>query len=158
LCRADAKSNLPSILQSDCSANLEWQKLERAYETINAGCLLSAQVKNIAMLFTEDNYKFDFCRSAYLGTSDKENFFDVYDAFTSFSNAIRLYDYTRSAQRRTPEVRENEEPKKPKHNTPYFADLVHPTYVTYNGNKGCNGGKRSRFYGHCQSSGQTTNR
>jgi len=120
------------------------KKLDKSLEFINKTCLLSSQVKNIAVLFTEDNYRFEFCRVAYQGTFDRVNFFEVYDAFTSFSYALRLYDFTRNPQSAVPvflPVVENPivktNPAAPA--TLKFADLIYPTTVKYAGNKGCQG-------------------
>ena len=58
-----------------------------------ASCLTSYQVKLMATIFAEDTYRLEFCKVAYTRTSDINNFYDVYDAFSSFSSAFRLHDY-----------------------------------------------------------------
>ena len=50
------------------------QKLDKALGFINNGCYMSQQVKNIALLFTEDSYRLDFCKAAYSHTFDQVNF------------------------------------------------------------------------------------
>ena len=69
-------------------------KQERSVSFVNSNCVNSLQVKNIAMLFASDSVRLIFCKAAYARTTDTMNFFGVYDAFQSFSYAIRLYDYT----------------------------------------------------------------
>ena len=118
------------------------KKLDRALELVSKNCLLSAQVKNVAVLFTEDSYRYEFSRAAYLSTFDQVNFFEVYDAFTSFSYSLRLYDFTKNPQQIilpavekpivTPEL-----PTEPV--VPKFANLVYPSISKYTGNKGCDG-------------------
>jgi hypothetical protein len=119
------------------------KKLDRALEVAGKHCLLSSQVKNIAVLFTDDSYRFEFCRTVYLTTFDQVNFFEVYDAFTSFSYALRLYDYTQNPQQNILPTLErplgipSELPKEPV--VPKFANLVYPSISKYTGNKGCEG-------------------
>ncbi len=119
------------------------KKLDRSLEFIGSSCLMSAQIKNIAVLFTDDSYRFEFCRVAYLSTFDQVNFFEVYDAFTSFSYSLRLYDYTRNPQQiilpimEKPVARPVELTKEPV--VPKFANLVYPSVGNYTGNKGCEG-------------------
>lgn len=119
------------------------KKLDRALEVVSKNCLLSSQVKNIAVLFTDDSYRFEFCRTVYLSTFDQVNFFEVYDAFTSFSYSFRLYDYTRNPQQtilptfEKPLVIPAELPKEPV--VPKFANLVYPSISKYTGNTGCEG-------------------
>lgn len=119
------------------------KKLDHSLALINKSCLLSTQIKNIAILFTEDNYRFEFCRAAYLSTFDRVNYFEVYDAFTSFSFALRLYDVTRSPQqiivpilnKTLEKVKEpTKEPVAPK-----FDNFVYPSAGDYTGNTGCEG-------------------
>ena len=68
-------------------------KLDYSKNFIQHSCLSSQQVKQIADLFQTDAYRLEFCKEAFSHTYDLVNFYDVYDAFGSFSNAIRLYDY-----------------------------------------------------------------
>ncbi len=60
---------------------------------MKANCVYSEQVKNIALLFQSDSIRMVFCKEAYTHTYDAANFFIVYDAFASFSYALRTYDY-----------------------------------------------------------------
>ncbi len=68
-------------------------KLTYAINLANTNCLSSSQVKQITLLFFADQDKLEFCKAAYKNTVDKENFYDVYDAFAYFSTVFRLHDY-----------------------------------------------------------------
>jgi hypothetical protein len=109
------------------------KKLEKATLFVNSNCLLSAQVKNIAQLFTDDNYRLEFCKTAYSHTFDVVNYYDVYDAFTAFSYALRLYDYIHSLG--TPVVLSTP----PANTEPVFPNVAYPSSVNYTGAKGCAG-------------------
>ena len=67
-------------------------KLKLSEDILQASCLLSTQVKDLAMVFAGDYYRYEFCKEAWKHTFDPVNFFDVYDAFQSKSAAFRLYD------------------------------------------------------------------
>ena len=123
------------------------KKLDQALVLINKSCLLSTQIKHIAVLFTEDNYRFDFCRAAYLSAFDRVNYFEVYDAFTSFSYALRLYDFMRNPQQIAVPMLDNplEKVKEPTEEAikefivPKFGNFIYPSSKDYTGNKGCEG-------------------
>ena len=68
-------------------------KLQLSKSILQGSCLLSTQVKDLAMVFGGDYYRYEFCKEAWKHTFDPDNFFDVYDTFGSISTAIRLYDY-----------------------------------------------------------------
>src|ERR1041385_1813980 len=106
-------------------------KLAKADLFVNSNCVLSSQVKNIAQLFTEDNYRLEFCKTAYPHTFDQVNFFDVYDAFTTFSYALRLYDFIHTA----PVI----VTPPPVSTEPVFPNVAYPSSANYTGKKGCAG-------------------
>lgn len=119
-------------------------KLSRAVEFVNANCLMAAQVKNIAQLFTEENYRLEFCKAAYTRTYDRVNFYEVYDAFATYSNVLRLHDYIHGtapadvlapvpAVVPIPAVM----PAAPKEVV--FPKYAYPVSANYVGNKGCDG-------------------
>lgn len=116
------------------------KKLERAFEMLRQACLTSEQVKNIAVLFKSDAQRLEFGREAWRKTFDRVNFFDVYDTFTSLSNALRLYDFTRTGNISkpvvpTPVVTTPEPSLLPVE--PVFAKISYPSDVNYNGRVGC---------------------
>lgn len=69
------------------------RKLNMATEFVNHNCLLSYQVKQIAEIFHDDYTRLSFTQVAYKHVVDKDNFYDVYDAFSYFSVVMRLHDY-----------------------------------------------------------------
>ena len=106
-------------------------KLAKANLFVNSNCVLSSQVKNIAQLFTEDNYRLEFCKNAYPHTFDQVNYPDVYDAFTTFSGALRLYDFINNVPFITPPPPVSAEP--------VYPNVAYPSSANYTGKKGCAG-------------------
>lgn len=118
-------------------------KLNKAVEFVNANCLLASQVKNIAQLFTEESYRLEFCKAAYTHTYDRVNFYEVYDAFTTYSNVLRLHDFVHGglpaeqpAVVQTPVV---VAPVVAAPKTVTFPKYNYPASGGYSGNKGCDG-------------------
>lgn len=108
-------------------------KLTYAINMANTNCLSSAQVKQVTMLFLSDVDKLDFAKAAYKNTVDKDNFYDVYDAFAYFSTVFRLHDYVTA--------------QKPQFNTynnytttvtTDYPVYIYPDYASYFGITGCN--------------------
>lgn len=111
-------------------------KLNMAIQFVNNNCLMSAQVKNITLLFTDDAYKLEFCKVAYSHTFDKVSFYDVYDAFSTFSNAFRLHDYillveTHSTNTATAQTTTASQAT--------FPNIAYPAVINYSGHTGCQG-------------------
>ncbi len=71
-------------------------KINYATNFANNNCLYSYQIKQIAQVFYNDQDKLTFAKAAYRNCWDKDNFYDVYDAFAYFSNVFRLHDYVLS--------------------------------------------------------------
>jgi hypothetical protein len=59
---------------------------------LREGRFSSLQVKAMAKLLAEEEARYDFALAAYPRTVDPENFYEVYDAFSSFSKVLRLHD------------------------------------------------------------------
>jgi hypothetical protein len=57
--------------------------------------LSSQQVKTAARAIEREDARLKFALAAYPRTVDPENFYEVYDAFTSFSTVFRLHDQIR---------------------------------------------------------------
>ncbi len=104
------------------------EKLQLAKTMLQGACLLSTQVKDMALVFAGDYYRYEFCKRAWKNTFDPGNFFDVYDAFSSFSAAIRLYDFVH---------RQQEISHTPPQTETWFPDLAYPVIYGYNGTTGC---------------------
>lgn len=105
-------------------------KLQFSKNMLQGACLLSSQVKDLAMVFAGDYYRFEFCKRAYKHTYDPGNFFDVYDAFGSLSAAMRLYDHVSRFDR-------NETLPVPQPAGPWYPDLSYPVAAGYKGLTGC---------------------
>jgi hypothetical protein len=114
------------------------KKLEKANAFVNANCLMAAQVKNIAQLFSEDSYRLEFCKNAYWHTFDRVNFYDVYDAFAAFSFAFRLHDYIHAPKPAAPEPAILISPT-PIAAGPVYPNVAYPSSANYVSRKGCNG-------------------
>jgi Domain of unknown function (DUF4476) len=120
------------------------KKLDRSYELMNIGCLLSAQVKKTAQLFSSEEFKLTFCKAAYANTYDRDSdeAFQVYDVFTSLSNALRLYDFVQQSKPGIKIIEQIAEPTvvtKPEDIVPIFGDYQYPSTLNYTGPKGCSG-------------------
>lgn len=114
----------------------EEKKLLRAQEMLRQSCLTSQQVKNIAVLFTDDRVRLEFCEDAWHKTFDRVNFFDVLESFSSLSNAMRLYDYTRTGIANIPT---NNTLPAAINQDPVFANISYPSDKNYTGTMGCPG-------------------
>ncbi len=72
------------------------ERLRYAKRMIAARRYSSLQVKDIASRLGDDAARLEFALAAYPQTVDPENFYEVYDAFRSFSKVMRLHDSIRS--------------------------------------------------------------
>ncbi len=75
------------------------ERQRRAHGMIPGHRFSSQQVKAIAAQLKDDAARLDFATAAYPLTVDPENFYDVYDAFTTFSHVMRLHDRIQSRHR-----------------------------------------------------------
>ena len=80
------------------------EKHRRARDMIRMHRLTSLQVKAIAQRLRNDDARLEFATVAYPRTIDPENFYEVYDAFTTFSKVMRLHDRIRPQERSVPPV------------------------------------------------------
>jgi hypothetical protein len=86
------------------------ERLRHAKDMVHRHWYSSQQVKAIAMRLPDDDARLDFATAAYSRTIDPENFYDVYDAFTSFSKVFRLHDRIRGFPRNFAPVAAGPEP------------------------------------------------
>ncbi|HNR19286.1 MAG TPA: DUF4476 domain-containing protein [Bacteroidia bacterium] len=111
------------------SMRTEEAKLEYAKSFIAGRCFTSKQVKQIVLAFKFDEHRYSYATSVYEATADKNNFYDVLDAFKTNSLIFRLYNFMQNY---------------PAHNTPpqhsvwYPENLSFPLCDNYTGQKGCN--------------------
>lgn len=68
------------------------EQARRAMLLLREGRYSSLQIKAMAKLFVQEDARYDFVIAAYPRTVDPENFYEVYDTFTSFSKVLRLHD------------------------------------------------------------------
>ena len=120
-------------------------RLEDARAFVAANCLLSRQVKQIATLFHDDRTRIEFAKAAYMTTYDKRNFYDVYDAFTHFSNAFRLHDFVLAQRSKRDEIIDISQSPTTTHEFPAYD---YPLIVNYNEEQYCDRPIEDRaFYG-----------
>ncbi|MCX7744095.1 MAG: DUF4476 domain-containing protein [Flavobacteriales bacterium] len=70
----------------------------QARNLAQGNCLNTWQVKQVALALNSDYDKLEFCKIAFANTTDKDNFYDVYDAFAFFSTVFRLHDFVTQAR------------------------------------------------------------
>ncbi len=78
------------------------ERLQRATTTLFPRGVSSTQVKRMALTITNEDSRIEFAAEAYRYTIDPENFYDVYDAFQTFSKVFRLHDRIQWEQRSAP--------------------------------------------------------
>ncbi|WP_127122741.1 DUF4476 domain-containing protein [Chryseotalea sanaruensis] len=115
------------------------KKLDVALLFIKDKCLVSAQVKTMAQLFSEDQPRLIFSTTAFKRTSDPANFYEVMDAFTNLSYAFRLYDIIKAPVKKEPAVTVPVNPPLPIEQVLTFPRYNYPSSIRYAGVKGCNG-------------------
>lgn len=110
------------------------QRLNAANDFVQRNCLLTYQVKQITELFNDDITKLNFVQNAYAVIFDKENVYDLYDAFAYFSTVMRLHDFIedqsprQNRRSRYSDVQEQ----------PYtFPDYNYPSYENYRDKTPC---------------------
>ncbi|MDX1905136.1 MAG: DUF4476 domain-containing protein [Thermonemataceae bacterium] len=116
--------------------NNEARKLQAAVRISKDNCLLASQVKDLAMLITDEYNRLEFTEKAYRTVFDPQNYYEVYDVFSKFSLAIRLYDFVNGKNTNIPDKPETPtEPDLPTHQYPNYS---YPDYKNYTGKKLCN--------------------
>jgi len=117
-------------------------KLVKAMGLLNNSCLMSENIKSMSQLFTDDMFRLEYCKAAYLHAFDRAGYYQVYDAFTKFSVAFMLHDYILGVNGGTTPVVVTT----PVVTTPLppaagvvFPIWVYPPHTNYNGKKGCAG-------------------
>lgn len=110
----------------------EMQMLNQAKRFARENCLSTEQVKKIAELFQNDFNRLAFVQSAYDNTTDKDNFYEIYNSFTFFSNVFRLHDYVMERRGNTKPVVDI-----PPTSVMSFPNFEYPDYRKYFGKIGC---------------------
>lgn len=68
------------------------ERLDAARSLLSRHAVSSLQVKALARTIRSEEARLEFAVAAYPRTVDPENFYEVYDAFQSFSKVFRLHD------------------------------------------------------------------
>ena len=110
----------------------EVQKLNSAKLLAKNNCLSTAQVKKVAELFENDFNRLTFVKVAYHSTTDKNNFYDVYNTFMYFSTVFRLHDYIASVKEK-----KDVEIDEPEDKEMTFPNIQYPDFRRYFGKIGC---------------------
>ncbi|MFO7828905.1 MAG: DUF4476 domain-containing protein [Bacteroidales bacterium] len=135
--------------QNDCTRPLSTQQFQQRYQQIKnrapessqlqlanqfvkSYCFSSNQIKEIALLFDDDNIRLQFAKTAYQNTTDKNNYYEVFDAFIYYSSVFRLHDFiSNTTSESDPTSNDNE-------NTQIeFPDYNYPEFKNYRGQENC---------------------
>ncbi len=108
-------------------------KLQFAKQVVKSYCFSSNQIKEIASLFENDYDRYEFAKAAYHSTFDKENFYDVYDAFIYYSVVFRLHDYVKKLD----DSGNNQDTESNNILNIEFPNYNYPPFSRYQGNKNC---------------------
>lgn len=119
--------------------NNEARRLQAAIRVSQENCLTALQVKEIAQSFKDEFNRLDYAQKAFATVFDPENYYEVYDAFSKFSTAIRLYDFVNGKGGTLPIS--NPTPINPSPNnpdpTPEYPNYHYPDFQSYTGAKNC---------------------
>lgn len=115
------------------SQKTDQKKLITSNQFVKRYCFSSTQVKEIAALFEDDFSRLQFAKRAYFKVVDKENFYDVYDAFIYYSVVFRLHDYTKSLNKES----NNSDSSSGTSNKVVFPNYNYPKYSEYEGEYNC---------------------
>jgi hypothetical protein len=108
------------------------QRLPVATKIAKDNCLSTNQVKEIAVLFENDYNRLAFVQEAYLNTTDKDNFYEVYNSFLYFSTVFRLHDYITGIKNGSTTTNNYQV-----NNVMTFPDYQYPDIRKYYGKTGC---------------------
>jgi hypothetical protein len=124
------------------SVGNEARKLQVAIRVSQENCLTATQIKEIALLLNDEFNRLDYTQKAYATVFDPENYYEVYDVFSRFSMAIRLYDFVNGRNTSNPVVI-NPNPTNPNPTNPNnpnfnnYPNYQYPSSDNYMGAKNC---------------------
>lgn len=81
-----------STLRNLRAAGTDAERIESAKSLLRRHVCSSLQVKAVAQTIASEDLRLEFAIAAYPNTVDPENYYEVYDAFQSFSKVFRLHD------------------------------------------------------------------
>ena len=108
----------------------ERSRLQFGTQLVKSFCFSSVQLKDLASLFANDYDRLEFAKAAYQNITDKENFYDVYDAFIYYSNVFRLHDFIKNES-----ITERSSPARKEIR---FPNYQYPSISNYRGTRNCN--------------------
>lgn len=91
-----SRQDFEGVKNSISSKSFDDTKLTVAKQVISSNCLLSAQVKEIMLLFSFEDTRLDLAKFAYGYTFDIGNYYQVNDAFSFSSSVDDLNSYINS--------------------------------------------------------------
>jgi hypothetical protein len=112
------------------------ERLNRAKLAIDNYCLSSFQIKGLAETFRDDDARLEFAKLAYIRVFDKQNFYEVYNAFAYFSTVFRLHDFVLEQRNGISNPLITSPTNNPNSN-PNFPNLIYPNYAGYQGASNC---------------------
>lgn len=115
-------------------------KLNNGITSFSQHCFTANQIKLMAMLFQDEQIRLDFCKMAYPRTFDRDNFYDVYDAFQTFSHALKLYNYVQNYSETAPLE------QIPTNIVLTYPNYIYPDYNGYHGLSGCTEPVNNQFF------------
>lgn len=83
---------LEAALRNLRAAGTDAERIESATALLRRHGCSSLQVKAVAQTIANEDLRLEFAVAAYTNTVDPENYYEVYDAFQSFSKVFRLHD------------------------------------------------------------------
>lgn len=92
---AQLREELNQLDQQDSAP----KKLRHSLDLVRTRWFSSLQVKAICARLPSDGDRLEFASAAFPRVVDPENFYDVYDAFNTFSKVMRLHDRVRDFRR-----------------------------------------------------------
>jgi hypothetical protein len=96
--RPMSPSDFEQAKESIRSKSFEDSKLTLARQIISSNCMLSAQVKEIMLLFSFEDTRLEFAKYAYTYTLDLRNYYKLNDAFTFESSISELDSFIRNTR------------------------------------------------------------
>ena len=88
---SDGFTNIIITIQTTSNQQTRYNNALNYFSSTHA---TTKQLQDVCFYLTNDQEKYNLCVAAYPNIIDKEHFINIYNSFSSFSNAIRLYRET----------------------------------------------------------------
>ncbi len=92
----NTNNKFQNCINSIRSAGNEQTRYDRAYQYFISEYSTTKQLQDACNYLRTDESKYNLCLYAYPRITDRENFFDIYNSFSSFSYAMKLYHNTQA--------------------------------------------------------------